>query len=123
MVADAEAHAEEDKRLREEIDSRNELDSLAYRAEQLLQDLQDRLPVNEKARAEQLIADARQAVEEQAGLDRVRPLIGDLQQIVHSLPSAASAAASPGDGGGNGGAAADGATDDEEVVDAEFTRE
>ena len=52
-------------------------------------ELQDRLPVHEKARAEQLVADARQAIQEQAGLDRVRPLIADLQQIVHALPSAA----------------------------------
>jgi molecular chaperone DnaK len=82
--------------------------------------------VNEKARAEQLIADARQAVEEQAGLDRVRPLISDLQQIVQALPSAAATAGAgagaTGDGGGNG-AGTQPAEDDEEVVDAEFTRE
>jgi molecular chaperone DnaK len=129
MVQDAEQHATEDRRRREEIDARNELDALAYRAEQLLNELGDRLPVNEKARAEQLIAGARSAIQEEAGLDRVRPLIGDLQQIVHSLPGAASAPAgagaatggngSPG-GQGDGGAAA---SDDEEVVDAEFTRE
>ncbi len=83
MVRDAEEHADEDRRRREEIDARNELDSLAYRAEQLVQQLQDRLPVNEKARAEQLVADARQAIQEEAGLDRVRPLIADLQQVVH----------------------------------------
>ena len=52
-------------------------------------ELQDRLPVHEKARAEQLVADARQAIEEQAGLDRVRPLIADLQQLVQALPAAA----------------------------------
>ena len=86
-------------------------------------ELQDRLPVNEKARAEQLVADARQAIEEQAGLDRVRPLISDLQQIIQALPSAAAAAAPrrrwrrqrrwrrrPA-----------ATADDEEVVDAEFT--
>jgi molecular chaperone DnaK len=128
MVRDAEAHADEDRRLREAIDARNELDSLAYRAEQLVGELQDRLPVNEKARAEQLIADARQAVQEQAGLDRVRPLIADLQQVTHSLPTAASAAASAaGNGGGQeasgNGAGGETAGDDEEVVDAEFTRE
>jgi molecular chaperone DnaK len=120
MVADAEANAAEDRRRREEIDARNELDALAYRAEQLVNELGDRLPVNERARAEQLVADARQAIQEEAGLDRVRPLIGDLQQIVHSLPSAAYAPAGAADGGqadGGGGAA-----DDEEVVDAEFTR-
>jgi molecular chaperone DnaK len=126
MVRDAEAHAEEDRRLREEIDARNELDTLAYRAEQLVNELQDRLPVNEKARAEQLVADARQAIQEQAGLDRVRPLIADLQQVTHSLPASASAAAgAAGDGGqaGGNGAGGETAADDEEVVDAEFTRE
>jgi molecular chaperone DnaK len=86
-----------------------------------VQELQDRLPVNEKARAEQLISDAREAIESQAGLDRVRPLIADLQQVVHALPASASGAAT-GNGNGAGGADA-GATDDEEVVDAEFTRE
>jgi molecular chaperone DnaK len=126
MVREAQEHAEEDRRRREEIDARNELDALAYRAEQLVSELQDRLPVHEKARAEQLVADARAAIEEQAGLDRVRPLISDLQQVVQSLPaSAAAATGAAGDGGGaaaagNGGEAA---TDDDEVVDAEFTRE
>jgi molecular chaperone DnaK len=121
MVHDAEEHAGEDRRRREEIDARNELDALAYRAEQLVNELQDRLPVNEKARAEQLVADARQAIEEQAGLDRVRPLISDLQQIVQALPSAAAAAG--GAGGGNGGGGDEASADDEEVVDAEFTRD
>ncbi|MEA2418536.1 MAG: molecular chaperone DnaK [Thermoleophilaceae bacterium] len=121
MVSDAEEHSAEDRRRREEIDARNELDSLAYRAEQLVEELQDRLPVNEKARADQLIVDARQAVQEEAGLDRVRPLIGDLQQVVHSLPSAAAAAAGATNGGDGGGP--EGAAEDEEVVDAEFTRE
>jgi molecular chaperone DnaK len=130
MVREAQEHSAEDQRRREEIDARNELDSLAYRVEQLITDLQDRLPVNDKARAEQLVADARQAISEQAGLDRVRPMIADLEQMVHALPSSAAAAAGAGTGagpgpggpGGNGGAAAEGA-EDEEVVDAEFTRE
>ncbi|WP_027006192.1 molecular chaperone DnaK [Conexibacter woesei] len=126
MVSEAQQHAQEDRRRREEIDARNELDSLAYRVEQLAADLGDSLPVNEKARADQLVADARQAISEQAGLDRVRPLIADLEQLVHALPASAqqpSAAGGP-DGGGNGnGDGGAGATDDDEVVDAEFTRE
>ena len=77
----------EDRRRREEIDARNELDSLAYQVEQLLRRAADRLPVHEKARAEQLVAEARAAIEEKAGLDRVRPLIADLQQLVHGLPA------------------------------------
>ena len=109
MVAEAQQHAGEDRRRREEIDARNELDTLAYQADRLVGDLQDRLPVHEKARAEQLIADARTAVEEHAGLDRVRSLSADLQQIIHGLPASANGAA--------------GTADDEEVVDAEFTRD
>jgi molecular chaperone DnaK len=121
MVREAQEHAQEDRQRREEIDARNELDSLAYRVEQLVEELRDRLPVNDKARAEQAVADARQAINEQAGLDRVRPLASDLQQLVQSLPASAQTAAGP-TAGGNG-ASADAAEDDEEVVDAEFTRE
>jgi molecular chaperone DnaK len=121
MLREAEQHAEEDRRRREEIDARNELDTLAYRVEQLVNELQDQLPVHEKARAEQLVADARQALQEQAGLDRVRPLIADAQQMIQALPASASAAAGAQSGNGAGGAEA--AEDDEEVVDAEFTRE
>ena len=94
--------------------------------EQLLNDLGDRVPVHEKARAEQLVADARQAISEQAGLDRTRPLIADLEQIVHGLPASAATAngaASGVNGTGNGDGASAQSTDDDEVVDAEFTRE
>jgi molecular chaperone DnaK len=117
MIREAEEHSAEDRRRREEIEARNELDSLAYQVERLIRDLQDRLPVHEKARAEQLVTEARQAVADEAGLERVRPLVSDLQQVANSLPASAAAA------GGNGARAEADAEADEEVVDAEFTRE
>jgi molecular chaperone DnaK len=125
MIKDAQAHTEEDRSRREEIEARNELDSLAYRVDQLLRELQDRLPVHEKARAEQLVGEARQALQDEAGLDRVRPLIADLQQMLSSLPSSATAqGATGGNGsGGNGGGPESQTETDEDVVDAEFTRE
>jgi molecular chaperone DnaK len=127
MISDAASHSDEDRRRREEIDARNELDSLAYRVEHLLGELQDGLPVNDKARAEQLIADARQAVQDQAGLDRVRPLIADLQQLVHGLPASAAAQDSARGNGAAGNGSANGdsheGAEDGEVVDAEFTRD
>lgn len=120
MVRDAAAHAAEDRRRREEIDARNELDALAYRVESLVSELGDRLPMHERARAEQAVIDARRAIEEEAALDRVRPLTSDLQQLVNALPAAASAAAgAAGDGSGEEQSSAD----EEDVVDAEFTRE
>ncbi|MDX6647324.1 MAG: molecular chaperone DnaK [Miltoncostaeaceae bacterium] len=110
MVRDAEAHAAEDRRRREEIDARNELDALAYQVDRILEELGDRLPDHERARAEAVVADARQAVQEGAGLDRVRPLVSDLQQIVHTLPAAAQETAGARAGGGGG----------DDVVDAEY---
>ena len=123
MVREAQENSQEDRRRREEIDARNELDSLAYRVERLVAEMGDQLPVNEKARAEQAVADARAAINEEAGLDRVRPLISDLQQLASSLPAAARSAAPSGNGASRDGGDADAAEEDDEVVDAEFTRE
>jgi molecular chaperone DnaK len=123
MVREAQENSQEDRRRREEIDARNELDSLAYRVERLVAELGDQLPVNEKARAEQAVADARAAINDEAGLDRVRPLISDLQQLASSLPAAARSAAPSGNGASRNGGDADAAEEDDEVVDAEFTRE
>ena len=125
MIREAEQNSAADRRRREEIDARNELDSLAYQVERQLGELADRLPVHDKARAEQAIADARAAISEEAGLDRVRPLISDLQQLASSLPSAAAAAGATasGNGAGNGAGPEEATEEDEEVVDAEFTRD
>jgi molecular chaperone DnaK len=113
MVADAEAHREEDLRLREEIDARNALDAAAHQVERRLDELGDQVPVHEKARAEQLVADARQAVKEEAPLDRARSLTHELQQVYHGLT-----AARP---GGDTEAPGEGAVDDDDVIDADFT--
>ena len=86
MIADAEQHRDEDRRLRELVDARNELDTAAYQVERRLAELGDAVPVHEKARAEMLVADARQALEgRQAPLDRLASLTGELQQIYQEL--------------------------------------
>ena len=59
MVADAERNRAEDRRLRAEVDARNELDAVAYQVERRLAELGDAVPAHEKARAEMLVADAR----------------------------------------------------------------
>src|SRR6202011_5590474 len=98
MINDAERNRAEDQRLRQEVDARNELDSVAYQLERRLNELGESVPSHERSRAEMLIADARQAVRDQAPLDRVRELTGELQQVFHSLQTAAGGA-----GGGPGG--------------------
>jgi molecular chaperone DnaK len=122
MVADAEAHRTEDIRLRETIDARNELDSAAYQVERRLNDLGDAVPQHDRARAEMLVSEARQAVKEEAPLERMRSLTGDLQQIYHSLSAAQSAGPPPSDqqgGGAPGGPRS--SSGDDDVIDAEFT--
>ncbi len=114
MVADAERHHAEDVRLRELIDARNELDAAAYQVERRLDELGDAAPVHERARAGTLVADARQAVKEEAPLDRLRSLTAELQQVYHGL-SAVSAAPPGGGRQGQGGQGGD------DVIDAEFT--
>jgi molecular chaperone DnaK len=113
MIADADRYRDEDARLRQEIQARNELDSIAYQVEHQLAELAGAVPTHEKARADMLVADARQAVKEQAPLERVRSLTTELQQIYHGL-----GARSPGDSAGPSDGSA---SDADDVIDAEFT--
>jgi molecular chaperone DnaK len=128
MVADAEAHREEDARVRQLIDTRNELESLTYQVEHRLTELGDAAPAHEKARAELLVGDARQAIKENAPIDRLRSLIADLQQVAQGLmarPSgpppggAQGGPAGPGTAGARAGQGRDQGGDD--VIDAEFS--
>jgi len=133
MVADAERHRAEDARLREVVDARNMLDTAAYQVERRLGELGDGAPVHEKARAEMLVADARQALKEEAPLDRLRSLTAELQQVYHGLGAAAGGqpggfggapGGGPGGTGGPGGAGGPGADrGGDDVIDAEFTTE
>jgi molecular chaperone DnaK len=89
MVADAEQHRDEDRRLREVTDARNELDGATYQVERVLSERRDSLPVHEKARAENLAADARQALKEDTPLDRLRTLTAELTQVNQILGASA----------------------------------
>jgi molecular chaperone DnaK len=131
MIRDAEQHASEDKSRRELIEARNKADSLAYSVERSIQDLGDRVPAHERARAEALINEIRSALkDESTTLDRWRQLTSDLQQVSHSLASAAysqasAAGAGAGSGGSGGGSDQVGGTQggaDDEVIDAEYTQ-
>ena len=68
--------------LRQEVDARNELDARPTRSQRRLDELGDAAPPHERARAEMLVTDARQAVADQAPIDRVRELTGELQQVL-----------------------------------------
>jgi molecular chaperone DnaK len=122
MIRDAEQHRDEDQRLREITDARNELDTAAYGVEHLLAERGEAVPTHEKARADQLAADARQALKEDTPLDRLRELTVELQQVYQGL--LASGGVPPQGGpppGGPGGASGPAGGGDDDVIDAEFT--
>ena len=82
----------------------------------------DAVPVHEKARADNLVADARQALkDESTPLDRLRSLTAELQQVYQSLATAGPGAQSGGPGPQSGPGPQGGAADDDDVIDAEFT--
>jgi molecular chaperone DnaK len=117
MVADAEQHRAEDRRLRDLADARNELDASAYAVEHVLAERGQAVPVHEKARADTLIADARQALRaDETPADRLRDLTTELRQVYQSL-SVSGAVPPPRDEGAGQAQPAS----DEEVIDAEFT--
>jgi molecular chaperone DnaK len=126
MIRDAEQHAVEDKQRRELVEARNAADSLAYSVERAISDMGERVPEHERARAESLINDVRAAVkDETTPIERLRQLTSDLQQVSHSLASAAygaqASAAGAGGGGGTGRSGGSGGGADDDVIDAEYT--
>jgi molecular chaperone DnaK len=121
MVADAQRHATEDRRQREEVEARNHADTMAYQVERQLHELGDRMPMHERARAEAMIQEIRQLVKDQStDMTRLRQLSSDLQQLAAGLAAAgytqetAGSASSAGRNGPQRSGAAD------EVIDAEF---
>jgi len=114
MVQDAERHRDEDRRMRELTDARNDLDTAAYQVERILSERGDSLPVHEKARAENLVADARQALKDESGLDRLRTLTAELQQVYQILSSGPQPAPGERD-------VPPPRDDSDDVIDAEFT--
>ncbi|MEU6804632.1 molecular chaperone DnaK [Streptomyces neyagawaensis] len=128
MVQEAERNQGEDQALREAVDARNELDAVAYQVDKRLAELGDAAPAHEKARAEMLVADARAAVKEEAGVERVRPLTSELQQVLSALSAHQGGATTggpdqdtTGDGATGGGPSGGGGDDD--VIDAEFDKD
>ena len=84
MVDDAEAHAAEDKAKKDEIEVRNQTDSLAYSTEQTLKELGDKVPAGTKADVEAALADAKKALEG-TDIEAIKAASEKLQQAGYKL--------------------------------------
>ena len=116
MVKDAESHAEEDKAKKDEIEVRNQTDSLAYSTEQTLNELGDKVPADTRTEVEAAISEAKKALEGsdveaiKAASERLQQAGYKLAEIVYSDQDAATGA----------GAAAGAQPGGDDVVDADY---
>jgi len=117
MTREAEAHAEEDRRRREEIELRNTADTLAYTTEKLLREDDGKLPADLKEQAQARVNDLRTALQGQ-DLARIRQ---EMDQLNTAMQNLGSAVYGQGGSGGQGGQPGGGQGSGEEgTVEGEF---
>jgi molecular chaperone DnaK len=136
MAKEADAHSAEDKQKREEIEAKNQLDSLTYNIEKMLRENGDKISGSERGDVENALADAKKAIEsgDKAQMDSAREKLTaashKLAEQMYKAAQPAGGAAGPGAGpgasagpaagaGGNGQAKQDGGVIDAEYVDVE----
>ncbi len=120
MVQEAERNAASDRQRREQVDTKNTADTLAYQAEKQLADLNGQVPAAEKSRVEDLVKNLRSAIDRE-DYDQMKSLTNDLQQALMQVgqaiyanangASASGAAPNPGDSNASG---------NNDVIDADF---
>jgi molecular chaperone DnaK len=131
MMKDAESHAEEDKKRREEIETRNRADQAVYAAEKMIQDMGDKLPSSDKAAVESAVEALKSAISggDAAAMTRAMEQLTQAQhKAAEELYKNTGAAGAPGAEGqgptgagpqGSAGAGPSGAPESGDVIDAE----
>ncbi|MDR1799620.1 MAG: Hsp70 family protein, partial [Bifidobacteriaceae bacterium] len=129
MVKDAEAHAAEDKKRREEAEVRNTAEQLVYQTESLLKDNGEKLPEDVKTEVQTAVDGLKQALEgtdveqvksKQAALSAAAQKIGQALYAQQAADGAGSGPAGAAGDGASAGGGAGGAKPEEDIVDAEF---
>ncbi|CAN5359480.1 molecular chaperone DnaK [soil metagenome] len=128
MVKDAAAHSEEDKKVREEVATKNQAESLLYSVERSMKDLGDKLSAEDQGKINDALADLKKSVDGN-DLAGMKSNTEKVNEVFHAISQKLYSQAGPGAGGpGADGAGADGAgsagpkAGDEDVVDAEYER-
>jgi molecular chaperone DnaK len=125
MVRDAEAHAEEDRKFRELVETRNRAEQMIHAVEKSLADLGEKVDAGERAKVESALSDLRAALkgDDKAAIDKKLEALGQASAAIAQQAYAASEGAAAGDAAGAGDGAAPGDAPkgaEGDVVDAEF---
>ena len=133
MMKEAEAHAEEDRKRKEEIETRNHADQAAYQAEKMLKDAGDKLSASDKAPIESAIENLKRAIEKNdtAEMKRTMEALNTAQhkaaeamyRAANTAGAGGGAGASGAHGGEAGGGSAAGGGDKGDVIDAEVVED
>ena len=125
MVREATDHAEEDRKRREDVETRNQAEALTFQAERTLKDLGDKVSAEDRASVETKVSDVRNALKTE-GADVVKARAEELAEVLQKVGAAAYAAAASAagaeaseDGDGADPGAGSGPADDE-TVEGEF---
>ena len=123
MVKEAEAHAAEDKKQKEEIEIRNNADSMVYQAEKLIKEMGDKADAGQVDKAKAAIEKVKEALKG-TDIEAIKKATEELQEPLHAISAAAYQQAQQAAGGQQGGQAGkqqSGGKQDDDVIDAEFT--
>ncbi|HEX6503677.1 MAG TPA: molecular chaperone DnaK [Terriglobales bacterium] len=130
MAKEADAHSAEDKTKREEIEARNQLDSMVYSIEKMLREHGDKISGSERGDVENAVADAKKALEsgDKSQMDHARERLTQAShKLAEQMYKASQPQGAPGAGptpgaGAQGGPSTDGQSQkkDEGVIDAEY---
>ncbi len=127
MMKEAEEHAEDDKKRREEVEIRNQAESLVYQTEKFLADNADKLPEEGKSNVTEPLDELKKALEGadfdaiKAAAEKVSTASSALGAAMYQEQAAAGGDAGPGADAGAGASAGD--SQDDDVVDAEIVDE
>ena len=121
MVKEAEAHAEEDKKRREDAETRNSAEQQAYSIEKLLKDNKDKLPEDVHSEVSEAVADLKKALEGD-DIEPVKTAQEKLNSVAQKVGEALYQADAAAQAAGDASASSAGSTssDDEDIVDAEI---
>ncbi|MGC7093435.1 molecular chaperone DnaK [Amycolatopsis lurida] len=129
MVKDAEAHAEEDKRRREEAETRNQAETLVYQTEKFVKDNEDKLPDELKGKVKTAIDEANEALKGtdsakiRESIEKLNTASQELGTALYANANAAQEAAGAAGGDAGAGAGASSSAKADDVVDAEIVDE
>jgi molecular chaperone DnaK len=125
MVDDAQQHEEEDKKRREQIETRNKADQLCYSVEKSLSELKDKLPAEKVSDVEGKVKALRDALE-QDDHDQIQAKMEEVEKAMQEIATQAYESASGGGGNGSPGGDSGGSSSggqqkkSDDVIDAEF---